>query len=106
MFLDHHCTFSTYRYSILTAISLDGILHLQVLDHAYSGKEFASFVRGLLDQMQPWLVFQGPVRSGFLAFFGQDRDRTGLQNFPFWEKTEPDWEKPVYIGPVLDICQL
>lgn len=54
MFLDHHCTFSTYRYSILTAISLDGILHLQVLDHAYSGKEFASFVRGLLDQMQPW----------------------------------------------------
>ena len=52
------------------------------------------------------LVFQGPVRSGFLAFFGQDRDRTGLQKFPFWEKTEPDWEKPDYIGPVLDICQL
>ena len=52
------------------------------------------------------IVFQGPVRSGFLAFFGQDRDRTGLQKFPFWEKTEPDWEKPVYIGPVLDICQL
>ena len=52
------------------------------------------------------LVFQGSVQSGFLAFFGQDRDRTGLQKFPFWEKTEPDWEKPVYIGPVLDICQL
>ena len=55
---------------------------------------------------QRGLVFQGPVQSGFLAFFGQDRDRTGLQKFPFWEKTEPDWEKPVYIGPVLDICQL
>ena len=53
-----------------------------------------------------YLVFQGPVRSSFLAFFGQDRDRTGLQKFPFWEKTEPDWEKLVYIGPVLDICQL
>ena len=52
------------------------------------------------------LVFQGPVQSGFLAFFGQDRDRTGLQKFPFWEKTEPDWEKPAYIGPVLNICQL
>ena len=52
------------------------------------------------------LVFQGPVWSGFLAFFGQDRDRTGLQKFPFWEKTEPDWEKPIYIGPVLNICQL
>ena len=52
------------------------------------------------------LVFQGSVRSGFLAFFGQDRDRSGLQKFPFWEKTEPDWEKLFYIGPVLDICQL
>ena len=47
------------------------------------------------------LMFQGPFQSGFLAFFEQDRDRTGLQKFPFWEKTEPDWEKPVYIGPVL-----
>ena len=53
-----------------------------------------------------YIVFQGPVRSGFLAFFGQDQDRTGLQKFPFWEKTKPDWEKPVYIGPVLNICQL
>ena len=52
------------------------------------------------------VVFQGPVRSGFLVFFGQDRVRSGLQKFPFWEKTEPDWEKPFYIGPVLDICQL
>ena len=52
------------------------------------------------------LVFQGPVRSVFLAFFGQDRDWTGLQKFPFWEKTEPDWEKSIYIGPVLNICQL
>ena len=24
----------------------------------------------------------------------------------FYIKTEPDWEKPVYIGLVLDICQL
>ena len=52
------------------------------------------------------IVFQGPVQSSILAFFGQDRDRTGLQKFPFWEKTEPDWEKPDYIGPVLNICQL
>lgn len=35
-------------------MSLDGILHLEVLDHAYSGEEFALFIRGLLDQMQPW----------------------------------------------------
>ena len=47
---------------------------------------------GLVQFISPkWslvLVFQGPVQSGFLAFFGQDRDRTGLQKFPFWEKTE------------------
>ena len=52
------------------------------------------------------LVFQGLVWSGFLSFFGQDRDQSSLQKFPFWEKTELDWEKPVYIGLVLDICQL
>ena len=52
------------------------------------------------------LVFQGPVRSGFLAFFGQDQDRSCLKKFPFWEKNEPDWEKSVYVGPVLHIYQL
>ena len=52
------------------------------------------------------LVFECPVQSSFFAFFGQDWDWTGLQKFPFWEKTELDWEKPVYIGPVLTICQL
>ena len=49
------------RYSILPAISLDGILHLEVLDHAYSGEEFASFVRGLLDQMQPWPLLNSVI---------------------------------------------
>ena len=42
------------RYSILPALSLDGILHLEVLDHSFSGKEFADFVEGVLNQMQPW----------------------------------------------------
>jgi len=42
------------RYSILPAISLDGVIHLEVIDHAFNGHEFANFVRGLLDQMQPW----------------------------------------------------
>jgi hypothetical protein len=45
----------TYRrYSILPALSLDGILHLEVLDHSFSGEEFRNFVEGVLDQMQPW----------------------------------------------------
>jgi hypothetical protein len=42
------------KYSILPALSLDGILHLEVLDHSFSGKEFADFVEGVLNQMQPW----------------------------------------------------
>lgn len=45
---------SYHRYSILPALSLDGILHLEVLDHSFNGKEFCSFVEGVLDQMQPW----------------------------------------------------
>lgn len=43
-----------HRYSILPALSLDGILHLEVLDHAFTGVEFQDFIRGVLDQMQPW----------------------------------------------------
>ena len=43
-----------FRYSILPALSLDGILHLEVLDHSFSGKEFQDFVSGVLDRMQPW----------------------------------------------------
>jgi len=42
------------RYSILPALSLDGILHLEVLDHSFSGEEFQDFVKGVLDRMQPW----------------------------------------------------
>ena len=42
------------RYSILPALSLDGILHVEVLDHAINGANFLSFVEGLLDRMQPW----------------------------------------------------
>ena len=42
------------RYSILPALSLDGILHLEVLDHSFTGEEFQDFVAGVLDQMQPW----------------------------------------------------
>jgi hypothetical protein len=42
------------RYSILPALSLDGILHLEVLDHSFTGDEFCDFVEGVLDRMQPW----------------------------------------------------
>ena len=47
----------TPRYSILPALSLDGILHLAVEDHPYTAREFNSFIDGLLDVMNP---FPGP----------------------------------------------
>lgn len=43
-----------HRYSILPVLSLDGILHLEVLDHAFTGAEFKNFIRRVLEQMQPW----------------------------------------------------
>ncbi|KAG1791023.1 uncharacterized protein HD556DRAFT_1241168, partial [Suillus plorans] len=39
---------------ILPALSLDGILHLDVLDHSYMSATFNEFVVGLLDNMNPF----------------------------------------------------
>ena len=48
-------------------------------------------------------------RSGPVWFFSIFWTRLGLvrsSEISFWEKTKPVWGKPVYIGPVLNICQL
>ncbi|GBE86874.1 hypothetical protein SCP_1001160 [Sparassis crispa] len=42
------------RYSVLPALSLDGVLHLDVQDHTYKAEEFNSFIDGLLDNMNPF----------------------------------------------------
>ena len=42
------------RYNILPVLSLDGILHVEVLDHPISGADFLVFIQGLLKCMQPW----------------------------------------------------
>ncbi|SRR6266702_1437117 len=42
------------RYSILPALSLDGILHADVYDRAVDGERFRVFIAGLLERMQPW----------------------------------------------------
>jgi len=52
--ISYHALIFYLRYSILPALSLDGILHLEVLDHSFTGEEFRDFVTGVLDQMQPW----------------------------------------------------
>jgi hypothetical protein len=42
------------KYSILPALSLDGILHLEVVENAVTGGVFRNFIEGLLPQMNEW----------------------------------------------------
>jgi len=46
--------YNTHRYSILPALSLDGILHIEVLDRGFTSRLFNEFVDGLLDNMNPF----------------------------------------------------
>jgi len=39
---------------MLPALSLDGILHLEVLDRSFTAELFNEFVDGLLDNMNPF----------------------------------------------------
>lgn len=41
------------RYSILPAMSLNGILHLAIQDCPYTAMQFNSFIEALLDNMNP-----------------------------------------------------
>jgi hypothetical protein len=42
------------KYSILPALSLDGILHLDVVENAITGNVFRQFIEDLLPQMNEW----------------------------------------------------
>jgi len=42
------------RYSMLPALSLDGILAFEVLEHSYTAEDFDDFVECLLDRMNPF----------------------------------------------------
>lgn len=42
------------KYSMLPALSLDGILHLEVVENAVTGEDFRRFVEGLLPRMNEW----------------------------------------------------
>jgi hypothetical protein len=41
-------------YSILPAISLDGVLHLDILTRSWTGEEFQTYIDALLDNMNPY----------------------------------------------------
>lgn len=40
------------RYSILPAISLDGVLHLSIIQRSFKGDDFNHFIEGLCDSPQ------------------------------------------------------
>ncbi|KIJ65311.1 hypothetical protein HYDPIDRAFT_89305 [Hydnomerulius pinastri MD-312] len=42
------------RYSILPAISLDGVLHLDVRNESWTGETFYQFIEGLLNNINPF----------------------------------------------------
>jgi len=44
----------TCRYSILLALSLDGILSLDIVEGSFDQNSFAQFIDSLLDQMNPF----------------------------------------------------
>ena len=46
--------FQGTKYSMLPALSLDGILHLVVLKNAITSEDFWQFVEGLLPHMNKW----------------------------------------------------
>ena len=47
-------TFRGTKYSMLPALSLDGMLHLEVVENAITGDVFRRFVQGLLPRMNAW----------------------------------------------------
>ena len=46
-----------YRFSVLPALSLDGILAVKIVEGSFTTKLFKSFIDGLLDHMN---LFPGP----------------------------------------------
>ena len=50
----HEFQFRGAKYSMLPALSLDGILHLDVVENAVTGAAFRHFVEGLLPRMNKW----------------------------------------------------
>ena len=50
----HEFQFRGAKYSILPALSLDGVLHLEVVENAVTGDVFRRFIEGLLPRMNKW----------------------------------------------------
>jgi hypothetical protein len=42
------------RYSLLPALALDGIVHVQLVEGSFTSALFSGFIKDLLDEMQPF----------------------------------------------------
>lgn len=45
---------TSFRYSILPALSLDGMIHCHIIEGSFDTAGFTEFIEGLLDHMQPY----------------------------------------------------
>ena len=50
----YELSFRGTKFSIIPALALDGILHLEVMKNAVTGDDFRRFVQGLLPRMNKW----------------------------------------------------
>lgn len=45
---------NTYRYSLLPALSINGMIHVKIVEGSFTSAKFFEFMEGLLDHMQPF----------------------------------------------------
>ncbi|KAH7924315.1 hypothetical protein BV22DRAFT_1067110 [Leucogyrophana mollusca] len=45
---------SVFLYSLLPALSIDGIIHASLVEGSFTTARFRDFIEGLLDRMQPF----------------------------------------------------
>ena len=50
----HHSQIFNYSYSVLPALSLDGIISVSIVQGSFNYDSFGDFIDGLLDQMSPF----------------------------------------------------
>ncbi|KIJ49172.1 hypothetical protein M422DRAFT_112281, partial [Sphaerobolus stellatus SS14] len=49
------------HYSILPGISLDGTLHVKIIEGSFNSQSFDFFISHLLDHMNPWLEWNSVI---------------------------------------------
>jgi hypothetical protein len=58
---DIETRFTVIRYSILPAISMEGIVHCKIVEGSYNSELFSTFISELLDHMHPFPMPQSVI---------------------------------------------